>query len=511
MLITNFYSLSIVHKKVILAILDGWGIGKPDKFNAIANAKTPNFDRLLADYPNIQLRADGEYVGLPAGQFGTSEINHQVIGSGRVILQDLPRIDTSIKDGSFATNKFFRKLFAHVQTHKSKLHLVGIVSDGKVHSSLEHTLALIKAALEYGIKNIYLHVFSDGRDVPPKSVEEYMQILDQEFAKSPEVRLATMQGRFWLDRDRDWARTKQAVDLLVEGKGNHYQTWQAVVNFHYNQNVTDEYFEQALLDKSGVISVGDAVIVTHYRSDRTYQLVKDLLDRQIKDVQIASFTELSEEFAIDVVFPRLPVTQTLSEVISQAGRKQFHITETEKYRHLTYFFNGSREEEFAREEWLLLQSTRFVKPYYNFEPSMQAFAITQEVINRIEKNEDDFIVINFPNTDMVGHTGNYEAAVIAAESVDFCLGRIYEALKAAGHKYALLVTADHGNSDVMWDYEAEQPHTQHTTNPVPFILVSDIHSKLHKRESLEDIAPTILDLMGLEKPAVMSGESLLVK
>lgn len=498
-------------KKVILLILDGWGIAKPDKFNAIDNANTPNVDKLSREYPNVILKSDGESVGLPVGQYGTSEINHQVIGAGRIFLQDLPKINKEIENDTFYTNHELVSACKHSIENDSALHLVGIVSDGKVHSSLDHLLALIKLAKNEGVKKLYIHAFADGRDAPPKSVERYLSEVDKHLEGFEEASVATLQGRFYLDRDRDWDKTQKAIDLLVKGKGAKYTDWQKAVNFSYNQKLTDEFMDQYILDENGVIKKNDAVIFTHYRTDRLYQISKSFLDQKLANQYVVTFIEVSEDIKTHVAFPRPEITHTLAETISLAEKKQLHITETEKYTHLTFFLNGGREKEFAGEEWKLLVSNRFVKPFYNFEPSMRAFELTNEIITRIENKDTDFIIANYPATDMVGHTGNYEAAVIAAESIDYCVGKIYEAIKDNLKDYALIVTADHGNSDIMWDYENEQPHTQHTTSPVPFILVSDIDCKLDKRETLEDVAPTVLDLMGIEIPEVMTGTSLILK
>jgi 2,3-bisphosphoglycerate-independent phosphoglycerate mutase len=495
-------------KKVILVVMDGWGVGKEDKFNAIYNAKTPNVDRLVREYPNIQLKSDGLSVGLPEGQFGTSEINHQVLGSGRVVFQDLPRIDQEIKQGSFFTNKELVEACEYTKTNKSALHLVGILSDGNVHAALNHVLALIDLAKQQGVAKLYLHIFTDGRDTPPKSAEKYLKALDEKL-KGTEYKIATLQGRFYLDRDRDWAKTEIALNLIVNGKGMTVNDWQAAVNFSYNQNTTDEYFEQFVLDKEGLVKKNDSVLFFHYRSDRMYQIYKALFERSIPNLKITTFIEYSEEFKAGIAFPRPAITNTLAETLSHEGKKQYHISETEKYTHLTFFFNGGKESEFPGEVWKRYTSNRFVKPYYSFEPSMRAFEITKDVIAKIKSNKYDLILINYPNTDMVGHTGNYNAAVIAAEAVDYCVGKLYDAIKNKLDKWTLLITADHGNADQMWDYENNQPHTQHTLNPVPFIVVSDIKCRLHPRESLEDVAPTILELMGIAKPELMTGSSLI--
>lgn len=499
-----------MNKKIILLILDGWGLGPESKYNAVDNSDKPNYEKLIRDYPNISLRSDGPSVGLPEGQYGTSEINHQVIGSGRVILQDLPKLDTAIENGQFFTNHRLLDAIQHSKTNDSALHLIGIVSDGKVHASLEHVQALIKLAAEKEVKKLYLHVFADGRDSAPKSVEKYLTEINKTFDKYGIGQVATLQGRFYLDRDRDWDKTSQAADLITNGEGQNFTDWQSGVNFQYNLNRTDEFFPQMLINKDGLIKENDAVIFFHYRTDRLYQIVKDLQEKDIRNLNITTFIEISEDIPTFVAFPREEVTHTLAEVLSKNNKKQYHITETEKYTHLTYFFNGGREGKYPREDWELLKSNRLVKPFYNFEPTMRSFAITDKIIAEIENRHYDFIVANYAAPDMVGHTGNYEAAVIAVEAIDFCLGRIIESLDGRLDEYALLVTADHGNADVMWDDANKQPHTQHTTSPVPFILATEDYSdRLHTTKHLADIAPTILDLMGMDKPEVMSGESML--
>lgn len=503
------------NKKVITLILDGWGIGPEDKFNAILNAKTPNFDRLVREYPNVQLKADGEAVGLPKGQMGTSEVNHMTIGAGRVILQDLPKINKAIEDGSFYTNSKLLKAVQHARENKSKLHLIGIFSDGGIHTITDHPLAILELLDRQKFEQpVCLHLFSDGRDTPPKSAEKYLKKLDlaKKKYKNLDIRFSTYQGRFYLDRDRDWSKTEKVTNAMIQGGGKEANDWEAILNFEYNQNNKDEFFPQYVLDKSGLITDNDAIIFYHYRTDRLYQVVYQLIKEDLKNLEITTFIKVSEEFNnVNIAFPRDEITETLAGSISKAGKTQAHITETEKFPHLTFFLNGEKEKEMPGEHWIMLESNRIVKPHYNFEPSMQNHRITEEIIKNINEGKTDFIIANYTTADMVGHTGNYEAAIISAESVDYSLGRIYEAIKDKLDKYALIVTADHGNSDEMWDYKANQPHTQHTLNPVPFILVSGIDCTLDRKESLEDVAPTVLALMGIDKPEIMTGTSLILE
>jgi len=501
-------------KKVVMVIMDGWGIAKPDKFNAIDNAKTPNIDKLTKEFPNTRLKSDGEAVGLPEGQFGTSEVNHMTIGAGRVIFQDLPKISKSIKEKNFFKNLSFLNAIENCKKNNSNIHLVGLLSDGGIHMTIEHVFAFLELLNQEKFKqNIYFHIFTDGRDTPPQSATTYLSALEDQIAnfKDLKISIATIQGRVFLDRDRDWNKTGKAVDLIVDGKGQKAESWQEIINFEYNQKVNDEFFPQYVLDTNAKIEANDSIVFTHYRTDRLYQLVKGIMDRKINGLHLVTLINISEEFeGIDIAFPRDKIEGTLAEAISNAGLKQLHITETEKFPHLTFFLNGEREKEMPKEEWKMLQSNRYVKPFYNFEPSMRNFDITMGIIAGIEGG-DDFIISNLSSADMVGHTGNYEAAIISAESVDYCIGKIYEALQDRLDEYALIITADHGNSDMMWDYENNQPHTQHTTSPVPFILVTNGNFKLDRSESLADVAPTILDLMGIKQTKEMEGKTLIIK
>lgn len=500
-------------KKVILVIMDGWGIAPPDKFNAIDNAKTPNFDRLVRDYPNTSLKTDGDSVGLSEGQFGTSEINHLTIGSGRVIWQELPKINKSIDTEDFYSNPALLKTIDHVTSNKSVLHLIGILSDGGVHSHIKHLFAILELLKRRKFTQpVSLHIFTDGRDVAPKSAEKYLKLLEKEIKKHHELKIEinTLQGRFYLDRDRDWEKTEKAFQLIANHKGNYFENWASIINTEYNRNQTDEYFDQYVLSKKNKLSPKDGVIMTHYRTDRQFQLIKRLLQEKIENIEITSFVKASEEFdTLNIAFPRDEVEGTLAEVIAENGLKQLHVTETEKFAHLTYFLNGQRETELPNETWKMFESNRYVKPQYALEPTMRNFAIAQEINDAVINDSYDFIVANFSSPDMVGHTGNYNAAVISAESVDYCLSKIYETVQDKLDDYVLMITADHGNSEIMWDYKNNQPHTQHTLSKVPFIMVGDMKVELERGVSLIDIAPTILELLGLEKSVGMSGESLI--
>lgn len=498
-------------KNVLLLILDGWGIGKEDKYNAILNAKTPNYDRLIRDYPNTSLKSDGPAVGLPEGQTGTSEVNHFTIGAGRVVWQTLPLINNSISDGTFFANPALNETIDHVEATGGRLHLAGILSDGGVHSHIEHVYALLDLLKKRDFKRpVYFHIFTDGRDAPPKSAETYLKALSQKMQQVGIGQIATMQGRYLLDRDRDWEKTETACNLIFKGAGNEVTDWQAAINLAYNQVNTDEYLPQYVLDKQGLLTAGDGLIFYHYRTDRLYQIAQRILNENLANFSFTALVQPSAEFTkLKVAFPQPQVAGTMAEVIAEAGLKQLHVTETEKFPHVTFFLNGQREKELPQETWTMHESNRFVKPQYNFEPSMQNYKITQTIIEGIKDDKFNFIVANLSSADMVGHTGNYAAAVVSAESVDYCLGQIYEVIKAKLDSWAMIITADHGNSEEMWDYENNQPHTQHTLNKVPLILVSDIACKLNRRETLEDIAPTVLELLGLEIPKAMTGTNLI--
>ncbi len=487
--------------------MDGWGLAPDSPANAISNAYTPNIDRLTRDYPNLRLKSDGPAVGLPPGQFGTSEVNHMAIGTGQIVPQDLTRINNSLDNGEFFHNSEISELLEETEKKNTRLQLIGILSDGGIHSHTNHLEAILGMCAKKNFsQKIYIHIFTDGRDVPPKSALKYIKQLNEKIYELKDkltIKIASIQGRYYLDRDRDWQKTEEAFKLIVKGSGNIATSAETAVNMGYVQVRTDEFLPQYLIERQGVIRDGDGVLFFHYRSDRMYQLTKRILESELKNLTFASFIRASEEFKdILIAFPRLDLKNTLAEVIAAAGRTQLHVTETEKYSHLTYFFNGEREEELAGETWKLFQSNRLIKPLYNFEPSMRNFDIASEVIEAVEKDSFDFIVANFSSPDMVGHTGNYAAALISAESVDFCIGKIYDAIKDRLDEYTLLITADHGNSEKMWDEENNQPHTQHTLSPVPFIFVGDKKhiagkSRLVNSDSLASIAPTVTKLMGI--------------
>jgi 2,3-bisphosphoglycerate-independent phosphoglycerate mutase len=498
--------------KLILAIMDGWGVGPADKYNAILNAKTPNVDRLIREYPNTQLKSDGPAVGLEDGSPGTSEVNHLTIGSGRIIWQDLPKINLAIQDKSFFSNKVLNDTVNHAIANRSNIHLIGITSFGGVHSHLDHLSAMLELCKQRNFQGkVYIHAFTDGRDNPPKDAMKDLSTLQARIDEIGIGEVVTLQGRFWLDRDREWARTEKAFELIMHGKGIDVEGWENAITYGYLNHDTCEYFDQYIINKHGTLKKDDAVFFFHYRSDRMFQLTKRILDEKLDNIYFGSFIECSEDFDVQIAFPREKIEGTIAEVLAANKKTQLHITETEKFPHLTYFLDGGREQELAGEKWQLLESNKFVKPQYNFEPSMRAFEISQQVLDAIKDDKFDFIVINFANTDMVGHTGNYNAALIAAEAVDYCIGLIYEAIKDRLNEYSLIVTADHGNAEEMWDYENDQPHTRHTLNKVPFIVVTDKPQlSLRNGRGMDDVAPTVLALMGLKPAEQMRGTTLVM-
>ncbi len=498
-----------MNKKVVLVIMDGWGIGPKDKYNAIDNANTPNIDMISQEFAYKTLKTDGENVGLSPGQFGTSEVNHRVIGTGRIILEALPKINKMIESGELEKNKQVLELVEHVNQNDTNLHLVGIVSDGGVHAHINHLFGILEILKNLNFKqNVYIHVFSDGRDVPPKSVQKYLDSLESKIRDTGIGKIATLQGRVYLDRDRDWEKTDRCFKTLQGVEGEFIQDWREAIDSEYKRGVdNDQYIERFIFEKNAGVSDGDGVWMFNFRSDRLHQIMKRILEEKIENLNLTGFINPSDSFVCNKILEKYEIKNSLAEVISDSGKTQYHVTETEKYVHLTYFLNGQREVEFPGESWEHITSNRFVKPYYNFEPSMRNFDTTACVIEKIKENKTDFIVINMANTDMVGHTGNYEAAVIAAESTDYWIGRLYEVLKDKLDEYVLIVTADHGNSDEMWDYDSKQPHTQHTLNPVPFVLLTNGVDSLGGNESLTSIAPTVLSLMGLQIPSEMQGAS----
>lgn len=511
--------MSKLSAPIALIILDGWGVGKPgDKSDAIARAGTPHLTLLSELYPHTVLACSGEAVGLPEGQMGNSEVGHLNIGAGRVVYQELTRISKAIRDGDFFANPVFADVIAAVKQSGAALHLMGLVSDGGVHSHLTHLYGLLELAKRAGLTKVYIHAYLDGRDVPPSSALEYLDALEAKAAELGVGRIATVAGRYWaMDRDKRWERVAKAYAALVDRQGERAPTARAAVEQAYARGETDEFVRPTVVENGGdgAIRAGDGVIFFNFRPDRARQLTRAFTDKDFADfprpffpLAFATFTQYDETLAVPVAFPPQYIGNTLGEVFSAAGLSQLRIAETEKYAHVTYFFNGGEEKPLPGEERVLIPSPKVAT--YDLKPEMSAGEVTDRVVAAIRSGKFDLIVMNYANGDMVGHTGLMDAAVKAVSVVDACVGRVTDAIRDRGG--IACITADHGNADQMLDPDSGEALTAHTTNPVPFILVSELHRRAKLRAGiLADIAPTILDLAALAKPAEMTGRTLIIK
>jgi 2,3-bisphosphoglycerate-independent phosphoglycerate mutase len=473
---------------VALIILDGWGCAPPGPGNAVELADTPNFDRLWRTYPHTTLDASGEAVGLPPGQMGNSEVGHLTIGSGRVLFQDLMRVNKAIEDGSFFGNPALLGAFERGE----RVHLLGLVSHGGVHSHIDH----VQALLQFAPQKTWIHAFTDGRDVSPHSAVE-------DLAELPTDRIATVCGRYYaMDRDRHWDRTQRALDAIVEGKGEQAADPIEAVRRSYDRGVTDEFIEPVVIaGRSRLELARDSAIFFNFRPDRARQLTQKLMEA---GADITTMTRYRADLDGPIVFPEQDVDETLAEVLSEHDLRQLHVAETEKYAHVTYFFNGGREAEWAGETRILIPSPRDV-PSYDHKPEMSVDEVTSRFVDELEADGYAFAVVNFANPDMVGHTGSIPAAVKAVETVDRCLGAVVEAVERNGG--VSLITADHGNAEQMLEADGTSPHTAHTTNPVPLIITSP-EVALAQTGELADLVPTVLDFLGLKQPLQMTGKPL---
>ena len=502
-------------KPIALIIMDGYGINKETEGNAIAMAKTPNLDKFLAEYPNTQLSASGLDVGLPDGQMGNSEVGHTNIGAGRVVYQMLVKITKDINEGKINDIKALSDAMDAAKANGGALHLMGLLSNGGVHSHNEHLYGLLRMAKKKGLDKVYIHTFLDGRDVPPTSGADFMQALENEIKEIGVGSIATIMGRFYaMDRDNAWDRVQKAYDAIVKGEGVQENDAVTAVKNSYENNVTDEFVIPTVVDKNGRVKENDSVIFFNFRPDRARQITRTFVDpdfdgfeRTYFPVNFVCMTQYDESMPnVTVAYPPESLEMTFGEYISKKGLTQLRIAETQKYAHVTFFFNGGEEQQFEGEDRILIKSPDVAT--FDMKPEMSAYEVTDAVVEAIDDEKFDVIILNYANCDMVGHTGIIDAAVKAVESVDECVGRTVNAiLKKNGQ---VIITADHGNADCLIDPVTKAPFTAHTTNPVPMILIGAGDVKL-KMGRLCDLCPTMLDLMGLEKPEQMTGESLIVK
>lgn len=505
-------------KLVMLVVMDGYGLNELEEGNAIKAANTPNLDKLMAECSNTIVHCSGMDVGLPEGQMGNSEVGHTNLGAGRIVYQELTRITKSIQDEDFYENEALLKAIDNCKKHGSKLHLYGLLSDGGVHSHNTHLYALLELAKKEGLEDVYVHCFLDGRDVPPRSGRGYVQELIEKLRNIGVGKIATVMGRYYaMDRDNRWERVQKAYDAMVLGKGETCESAVTAVERSYNNDITDEFVLPTVITEDGkptaTIAENDSIIFFNFRPDRAREITRTFVDPDFKGFERANgyfpvyyvcMTQYDAEMPnVTVAFKPQELINTFGEYVSKKGYTQLRIAETEKYAHVTFFFNGGVEAVYAGEDRALIPSPKV--PTYDMQPEMSAYEVTDEVVKRINSKKYDVIILNYANCDMVGHTGDFDAAVKAVEAVDECIGKVVEAVKAQDG--IMLITADHGNSDQMLDYETGQPHTAHTTNVVPLILVGK--SARLKKGRLADIAPTMLALMGLEKPKEMTGESLI--
>ena len=504
-----------MNKKVILIILDGWGNTQNAEVSAIAQANTPFIDSLLKKYPSASLRTDGLHVGLPEGQMGNSEVGHMNLGAGRIVYQDLVKINKAIENGSIAHEVELQKAFSYAKQHNKNVHFVGLVSDGGVHSHITHVKGLVTAAHNFGLHS-YVHAFTDGRDVDPHSGKEFINNLEIHLQQN-NAQLASVIGRYYgMDRDKRWERVKLAYDAMVNGIGKKSHNATEAIQENYDDGVTDEFINPIVLVDGnekpvGTIKEDDVVILFNFRTDRGRQITEALSQRDFPEFHMkklklyyVTMTNYDDKFKnIHIIYNKDDLSNTLGEVLEKNNKKQIRIAETEKYPHVTFFFSGGREDEFVGEKRLMCPSPKVAT--YDLQPEMSAYDITEAILPELDKQEADFICLNFANTDMVGHTGVMSAAIKAAETVDKCTERIVESVLR--NNYTGIIIADHGNSETMIN-EDGSPNTAHTTNPVPIIIV-DKDIKTVKSGILADIAPTVLKLIGIDKPAIMNRESLI--
>ncbi len=510
----NFNRMEKENKRITLIILDGWGYAMAWGGNAITEARTPHFDFVWRKYPNTLLSASGHAVGLPGHEMGNSEVGHITLGAGRVIHQDVSKINQAIKDKSFYRNKRIKKAVEETKKHRSKLQMIGLLSDGGVHSHINHLFALLKLAKDESAKPIYLHLFLDGRDTPPMSAHHFLNQLLAKITKlglKKRVKIASISGRYYaMDRDNNWQRTQSVYQTMTAGRGQKAKNALKAVSHYYRKGVTDEFIPPTIIDQAGVIEEHDSVAFFNFRADRARQLTSFILDSKLpykREIFLKNifFVSMVPYQSYDLglpdhpAFPPKEIDNSLAEILSNKGINQFHTAETEKYAHVTYFFNGAREKPFKGEDRVMIPSPK-VKTY-DLKPEMSAIKVCQQVLKAQKSQKYGFILVNFANPDMVGHTGNLKATIKAVEIVDKQLGKI---LEKRSRDEIVMITADHGNAEEMIDRKTGKPHTEHTNNPVPFILVTEEPRELVSKVSLAGIAPAILEELNLAAPKEMS-------
>lgn len=502
--------IKMTSKKIILIILDGWGISEDKKHNAIAQADTPNFNYLWNNFPHARLEASGRAVGLPEGQMGNSEVGHMNIGAGRVVYQDLEKINKAIEENLLEKNPALESAFNKAKKYNSTIHIKGLVSDGGVHSHIKHLHALLDLAKKAGVSKVFIHAFTDGRDTPPQSAQGYIEDLEKMCKETGIGCIASISGRYYaMDRDNNWERTQCAFDAIAKGQGEKFSSPLEAIKSHYNRGVTDEFIKPCVFPvaegKVCEIMDHDVVIFFNFRADRARQLAKKFeTDCPAGDISYITMTKYEDSLPYSAVFGNDSIEENLAEVLSKNNKKQFHIAETEKYSHVTYFFNGGKEKCYPGEDRCLIPSNKVAT--HDIMPEMKAKEIADRVIEEINKKEKDFVLVNFANPDMVGHSGKINETLKAVEAADKAVGEVVAAALKNG--YTAVITADHGNAEKMFDEDTGKPHTAHTENLVPFII-TDKNLKLKENGKLADVAPTILHVMSIKKPKSMTGESLL--